>query len=84
MASCCSTQEFIANEKAEAIGNYEFLKTETPIWYENEKEEFSSKVSAFPSKVKAHGEVHGSRFMNTLTNFLSRESEKFCNIGNCK
>ena len=84
MASCCTTKEFIANEKTEAKENYEYLKKETPLWYENEKDEFSQKVSAFPGRVKAHGEYHGKRFITTLSNFISRESEKFANIGNCK
>ena len=84
MASCCSTQEFISDEITEANENYEYLKKETPIWYEDEKTEFSQKVSAFPGKVKAHGEYHGNRFITTLSNFISRESEKLANVGNCK
>ena len=84
MASCCTTKEFIANEKTEAKENCEYLKKETPMWIEDETTEFSQKVSAFPSRVKDHGEYHGQRFMTTLSNFISRESEKIANIGNCK
>ena len=84
MASCCTTKEFVATEIDETIENYEYIKTETPIWYENEKNEFTKKVSAFPGKVIEHGEYHGKRFMTTFGNFISRETEKFCNIGNCK
>ena len=83
MASCCTTKEFIATENTEASENYERYKHETSTWYEYEKEEFEPKVPAFMARIKTHGEVHGVRFMKTLNNFLSRESEKFASIGDC-
>ena len=75
MASCCTTKEYIENENPEAGENYNYLKKETPIWYKTEKEEFSAKASAFPGKIVDHGSYHGSRFMTTLSNFFSRESD---------